>query len=140
MRWWNLWTYTYQRNLCIQIMNQTRQWKKEGNGLINDTLNTFYLWLYGVRHKVKDHSDNERRNLLLPLYGLLFSISSKASFISTIPKDSTYHSLILVVEHWVESEIAQWVHHDGLIRWVIAPWANALPSCSLQDNTLSFTK
>ena len=23
---------------------------KEGNVLFNDTLNTFYLWLYGVKH------------------------------------------------------------------------------------------
>ena len=31
--------------------------RKEGNGLFNDALNTFYLRLYGVRHIVKDHSD-----------------------------------------------------------------------------------
>ena len=29
--------------------------------LFNDTLNTFYLWLYGVTHMVKDYSDSERR-------------------------------------------------------------------------------
>ena len=57
---------------------------KEGNGLFNDGLNTFYLRLYGVRHMVKDHSDSERGNPLLPLHGLLFSISSKGSFICTI--------------------------------------------------------
>ena len=39
--------------------------------------------LYGVRHMVKDHSDSERGNLLLP-HGLLFLISSKSSFICTI--------------------------------------------------------
>ena len=33
---------------------------KEGNVLFNNTLNTFNLWLYGVRHMVKDHSDSER--------------------------------------------------------------------------------
>ena len=27
---------------------------------INDTVNTFYLRLYGVRHMVKDHSDSEK--------------------------------------------------------------------------------
>ena len=32
--------------------------RKEGNVLFNDALNTFYLWLYGVRHMVKDHSDS----------------------------------------------------------------------------------
>ena len=52
----------------------------EGNVLFNDALNTFYLQLYDVRHMVKDHSDSERENLLLP-HGLLFLISSKGSFI-----------------------------------------------------------
>ena len=31
---------------------------RERNVLFNDALNTFYLWLYGVRHMVKDHSDS----------------------------------------------------------------------------------
>ena len=52
--------------------------------LFNGTLNTFYLQLYGVGHMVKDHSDSERGNPLLP-HGLLFPIISKGSFISTIP-------------------------------------------------------
>ena len=59
--------------------------QKEGNVLFNDALNTFYLRLYGVRHMVKDHSDSERENLLLP-HGLLFKISSKGSFICIIPE------------------------------------------------------
>ena len=58
--------------------------RKEGNVLFNDTLNTFVLWLYGVRHMVKDHSDSEKGNPLPP-HGLLFPINSKASFICTIP-------------------------------------------------------
>ena len=59
--------------------------RKEGNVLFNDALNTFYLRLYGVEHMVKDHSDSERGNLLLP-HGLLFPITSKGSFICTIPQ------------------------------------------------------
>ena len=59
--------------------------KKEGSVLFNDALNTFYLRLYGVRHKVKDHSDGKRGNLLPP-HGLLFPISSKGSFICIIPR------------------------------------------------------
>ena len=43
----------------------------EGSVLFNDALNTFYLRLYGIRHMVKDHSDSERENPLLP-HGLLF--------------------------------------------------------------------
>ena len=42
--------------------------RKEGNVLFNNTLNTFYLRLYGVGHMVKGHSDSERGNLL-PQHG-----------------------------------------------------------------------
>ena len=59
---------------------------KEWNVLFNDALNTCYLRLYGVRHKVKDHSDSERGKPLPP-HGLLFPIR----------------------------EIAQWVNHEGSI-------------------------
>ena len=59
--------------------------RKEGNVLFNDALNTFYLRLYGVRHMVKDHSDSEKGNPLPP-HRLLFPISSKGSFICTIPQ------------------------------------------------------
>ena len=58
---------------------------KEGNVLFNNTLHIFYLRLYGVRHMVKDHSDSEKGNLLLP-HMLLFPINSKGSFICTIPE------------------------------------------------------
>ena len=34
--------------------------ERERNVLFNDALNTFYLWLYGVRHMVKDHYDSEK--------------------------------------------------------------------------------
>ena len=57
--------------------------RKEGNVLFNDTLNTFYLLLYGVGHMVKDNSDSERGNPLLP-HGLVFTINSKGSFIFTM--------------------------------------------------------
>ena len=77
----------------------------------NDALNTFYLRLYGVRNMVKDHSDSEKGNPLPP-HRLLFSISSKGYFICTI-QDRTAHTTPFVksvVEHWLEREIAQWVH------------------------------
>ena len=58
---------------------------RERNVLFNDALNTFYLRLYGVRHVIKDHSDSDRGNPLPP-HRLLLSISSKGSFICTIPQ------------------------------------------------------
>ena len=56
-----------------------------GNVLFNDALNTFYLRLYGIRHMVKDHYDSEKGNPLPP-HRLFFPISSKGSFICTIPQ------------------------------------------------------
>ena len=91
--------------------------RKEGNVLFNDTLNTFYLRLYGVRHMVKDHSDSEKGNPLPP-HRLLFPISSKGSFIYQYnPTDRIAHTTAFVtpvVEHWLEREIAQWVGYTVL--------------------------
>ena len=67
---------TYDR---WQSSMEVDEGRKEGNVLFNDTLNTFYLLLSGVRHMVKDHSDSKRGNLLPP-HGLLFLVSSKGSF------------------------------------------------------------
>ena len=77
-------------NICIIIYMHTPFYKyvcyrKEGNVLFNDTLNTFYLRLYDVRHMVKDHSDSEKGNPLPP-HRLLFPINSKGCFICTIPQ------------------------------------------------------
>ena len=69
----------------IDPKSSDREGRKEENVLFNDALNTFYLRLYGVGHMVKDHSDSERGNPLSP-HGLLFSISSKGSFICITPQ------------------------------------------------------
>ena len=45
----------------IYIYFTMEEGRKEGNVLFNNVLNTFYLWLYGVIHMVKDHSDRERK-------------------------------------------------------------------------------
>ena len=48
------------------------------------------------------------------------------------PTDRIAHTTAFVtpvVEHWLEREIAQWVHHEGSIRRPIAPWANTLAPC-----------
>ena len=73
-------TYTHWANSGLELAL-----RKEGNVLFNDALNTFYLRLYGVRHMVKDHSDNEKGNPLPP-HRLLLPINSKGSFICTIPQ------------------------------------------------------
>ena len=72
--------------------------RKEGNVLFNDTLNTFYLWLYG-------YSGSKIENTQSP-YGLLFPISIKGSFICIIPQTHTTAFVTPVVEHWLEQEMA----------------------------------
>ena len=45
------------------------------------------------------------------------------------PTDRITHTTAFVtpvVEHWLEREIAQWVHHEGSMGRPIAPRANAL--------------
>ena len=79
--------------------------ERKGNILFNDTLITFYLRLYEkgkemfyltthsthfiygymASDMVKDHSDSEKENLLLP-HRLLFPINSKGYFMCTIPQ------------------------------------------------------
>ena len=91
--------------------NKTIYKREGGNVLFNNALNAFYLRLYGIRHMVKDHSDSEKGNLLPP-HSLLFPIKSMGCFICTIP-DRIAHTTAFVtpvVEHWLEQEIAQWVH------------------------------
>ena len=86
---------------------ENRHSVKEGRKcLFNDTLNTFYLRLYGVRHMVKDHSESERGNQLPP-HGLLFPINSKGYFICTIPDRiaQTMPFVKSVLGLWLEWEI-----------------------------------
>ena len=52
-------------NWSNQMTCRTQR-ERERDVLFNDTLNTFYLRLYGVRHMVKDHSDSEKGNPLPP--------------------------------------------------------------------------
>ena len=64
-----------EKNTCIEKFG-----RRKGNVLCTDALSTFHLWLYGIRHMVKDHSDNLRGNPLSPRHGLLFPISRKGFF------------------------------------------------------------
>ena len=68
--------------------------RKEGNVLFNDAFNTFYLWLYGVRLMVKDHSDSERGNLLPP-YRIRFPISIKSSFTCTTHRQDKHIHVVI---------------------------------------------
>ena len=42
----------------LPACSSRKEGRKEGNILFNIALSTFYLWLYGVEHMVKDNSDS----------------------------------------------------------------------------------
>ena len=77
---------TSQYFLIKQIVFEIARRLSEGSKemLFNDALNTLYLWLYGVRHMLKGHSNSERGNPLPP-HGIFIPINSNGSFICTIP-------------------------------------------------------
>ena len=67
---------------------------REIQRLFNNTLNTFYLWLYGNGYIVKDHSDSEKGNPLPP-HRLLFPINSKVLlYAPSHRQDSIYHGAL----------------------------------------------
>ena len=56
---------------------------------------------------------------ILPYY-------QQGTFYMYHPIDTIAHTTTSV-EHSLEREIAQWVHHEGLIQQSIAPWEDTLP-------------
>ena len=89
-------------------------WRKEGNVLFNDALNTFYLRLYGVIHMVKDHSDSERETRCRHM-GYSFRLAARVLLYASHRQDNTYHSLCYTSRGALAGT-----------RLPIAPWANAL--------------
>ena len=77
---------------------------------------------------VNDHSDREREpaaNILLDQQQVIFYMNH--------PTERIVHTMafdIPVMEHWMEWEIAQWVHHEGLI------W-QPLSGCSTMEHFVS---
>ena len=98
------WEHRHIVNIIYELINLVVFIKKvvgfawcllyeEGNVLFNDTLNTFYLWLYDIRHMVKNHSDRERETH--PHYmGYSFRLAARILFYASSHRwDDTYHSL-----------------------------------------------
>ena len=103
------------------------QCTKEGNILFNDTLNTFYLWLYGVGHMVKDHSVREETRC--HHMGYSFQLTAKVLlYAPSHIQDSTYHSLCYTSCGALAGtrNSSMGPPHEGSIQRPITPWANAL--------------
>ena len=69
----------------------------EGNVLFNDALNTFYL------HQTYGKHTNYQQGFFY-MHHPADRIAYTTPFVAP------------VVEHWLEREITQWVHHEGSIR------------------------
>ena len=71
----------------------TMERERERNVLFNDALNTFYLRLYGVRHMVKDHSNNEKETRCRHI-GYSYRLAARVLlYAPSHRQDNTYHDL-----------------------------------------------
>ena len=99
--------------MYINLLANWKEGRKEMLYLMMHS--TYFIYSYMVKDIImaKDHSDSKSGN----------PITSKGSFIYIILQRIT-HTMAFgtpVMEHWLEQEIAQWVHHEGLIQWPTAP-------------------
>ena len=92
--------YGYMERKGNVLFNNTlntfylRLYGKKGNVLFNNTLNTFYLRLYGVGHMVQNHSDSEREETHCRHMGYSFRLAARVLlYAPSHRQDSTYHSL-----------------------------------------------
>ena len=70
------------------LVLQSQFVRKEGNVLFNDTLTA--IW---IRHMVKDHSDSERGNPLLPMCYSFWLAAKVLLYASFHRQDNAYHGL-----------------------------------------------
>ena len=71
----------------------------------SDALNTFYLRLYSVGHRVKVHSHSEKGYPLPLLHGHCFGLAARGL------TDRIVHItafVVPVVEYWLEGEMTEW--------------------------------
>ena len=65
------------------ILYQFGERRNKENISYNDALNTFYLWLYGVGHMMKDHSNSKRKHAIAISWT---SVCDKQQVIFIIPQ------------------------------------------------------
>ena len=92
-----------------------KEGRKEMFYLTTHSTHFIYGYMASDIIMVKDHSDSERVNPLPPyIHYPTDRIATTTVFVTP------------VVEHWLERELAQWVHREESTRRPIAPRANAL--------------
>ena len=75
---------------------------------------------------VKIHSDSEE-TCCCDYLDYSFQLAARVLlYVPSHGQDSTRAFVTPVIEHWLEWEIAQWVHREGLIWQPVPPWADTL--------------
>ena len=77
--------------------------------LFNKALNIFYLWLYGIGHMVKNHSDSERNPAATTTWATIFDLQQVIFYMHhTIDRKAHAMAVAMsVVEYWLGRELAQ---------------------------------
>ena len=118
-------TYRYVETFIVLLLHlEECSNRKEGNVLFNDVLNTFYLRLYGVRHRVKDHSESAREETRCRHMGYSFRLTARVLlYAPSHRQDSTYHGLCYTSRGALAGTINRSISqpHEGSIRRPIAP-------------------
>ena len=126
---------------CVWSCSSAIPTRKEGNVLFNNTLNTFYLRLYGVIDIVKDHSDCEGGNTLPP-HGLLFPFAARVLlYASSHRQDNTYHRLCNTSHGALVGtrNSSMGPPHEGSKRRPIAPRVTSRSPIPTKQEELVFT-
>ena len=111
--------YTHAHNICLhaaQILTNSDTHSHHMHTLTHRQAHTqmkkegmIYLMMHST-HFIQTYGkepDSKRGNLLLPPHGLLLSISSKGSFICTIPQTGKYIPQLLLHQLWSTGCIKQ---------------------------------
>ena len=83
--------------ICLNIFVCYASFLKEGNVLFDDTLNTFYLRLYGVKHKGKEPLIAREESRCRHFVDYSFRL---------VARDLLHAFVTPVVEHWLERKIS----------------------------------
>ena len=87
--------WLYERKEMFYLMTHSIHFIYHYMEGFNNSLNTFYLRLYGIGHMVKDHSDSEKGNLCHHI-GYFFWLAARVLLYEPSHRpDSTYHALLL---------------------------------------------
>ena len=94
----------------------------------NDALQFFFIWLYGIRHMVKDHSGSKRKKPAATTTWATLSNYQQWFFYMHHPTDWIAHTKAFVtpdVEHWLEWEtMKDWSNNPSHHEQTLLPQRN----------------